>query len=297
MTEADERSFDIPGLSGLLTPTDSFYQVDINSVNPNVSANRWNLRVTGAVENEIELSYDDLTSMSVEHRFATLRCVGEPLNGEKMDTALWTGVPVNRFLKAAGTPDECCVILRAEDDYYEEFPLSALRNGFLAFGMNGRLLPRKHGYPVRALVPGHWGEINVKWLSEIEVLEKPVEGFWEKKGWHGTGPVETVAKLHAENHGDDGTVQLAGHTYAGTRGIDRVEVSVDGGKSWQNATLGPKLPGPDVWRQWRFEWKPRVGKKDVVVRAVDGEGRVQPEEFSGPFPSGSSGWVTQTIEG
>ncbi|WP_458207463.1 molybdopterin-dependent oxidoreductase [Haladaptatus sp. NG-SE-30] len=296
VARANEQSFDAPGLGGLVTPIESFYQVDINSVDPNVSANLWNLRVAGAVDTELELSYADLTSMAVEHRFVTLRCVGESLNGNKMDTALWTGIPVRRVLEQAGTPDECCVMLRADDGYYEEFPLAALSDGFLAFGMNGRLLPRKHGYPVRALVPGHWGEINVKWLTEIEVLEKPAKGFWEKKGWHGTGPVETVAKLHAENRADDGTVQLAGHAYAGTRGIRRVEVSVDGGQSWQDATLGPKLPGTDVWRQWRFEWKPGDGTHEVVVHATDGDGRVQPEEFSGPFPNGPSGWVSRTIE-
>ncbi|WP_458188845.1 molybdopterin-dependent oxidoreductase [Haladaptatus sp. NG-WS-4] len=293
---ADEQSFDVPRLGGLVTPNDAFYEVDISSVNPNVSANRWTLRVTGAVDRKLELSYDDLTSMAIEHRFETLRCVGEPLNGQKMDTALWTGIPVGRVLERAGTPDECCVMLRADDGYYEEFPLEALDDGFLAFGMNGRLLPRKHGYPVRALVPGHWGEINVKWLTEIEVLEKPAEGFWEKKGWHGTGPVETVAKLHVENRTDDGSVQLAGHAYAGTRGIGRVEVSVDGGRSWQDATLGPKLPGEDVWRQWRFEWKPATGEHEVVVRATDGEGTVQPREYSGAFPSGPSGWVSRTVE-
>jgi DMSO/TMAO reductase YedYZ molybdopterin-dependent catalytic subunit len=296
MTAAAEQSFDVVGLDGLVTPTDGFYQVDKNAVDPNPSAGLWNLHVTGAVDEELEIGYDELTGMEIDHRFVTLRCVGESLNGEKMDTALWTGIPIERLLERAGIPDECCVMLHADDGYYEEFPLSALRDGFLAFGMNGTLLPRKHGYPVRALVPGHWGEINVKWLTEIEVLEEEAEGFWEKKGWHGTGPVETVAKLHVENHLDGGVVQLAGHAYTGTRGISRVEVSADDGRTWENADLGPKLPGKDVWRQWKFQWKPRAGKHDVLVRAVDGDGTVQPDEFRSAYPNGPAGWVSRTIE-
>ena len=292
---ADRQSFAVTGLGGLVTPADDFYQVDKNAVDPNPSAGLWSLRVTGAVDEELELSYDEITGMKTEHRFATLRCVGESVNGEKMDTALWSGVPIQRLLDRAGIPDGCCVMLHADDGYYEEFSVAALRDGFLAFGMNGRLLPRSHGYPVRALIPGHWGEINVKWVTEIEVLDESAEGFWEKKGWHGTGPVETVAKLHAVNHLDSGAVQVAGHAYAGTRGIRTVEVSTDGGETWQNADLGPKLPGPDVWRQWKFQWKPQGGKHEVIVRAVDGTGTVQPEDFRSAYPNGPTGWVSRTI--
>ncbi|WP_423743474.1 hypothetical protein V5735_10490 (plasmid) [Haladaptatus sp. SPP-AMP-3] len=83
---------------------------------------------------------------------------------------------------------------------------------------------------------------------------------------------------------------------AGTRGISRVEVSTDGGGTWENADLGPRLPGRDVWRQWRFQWKPRGGKHEIVVRATDGSGTVQPEEFRSAYPNGPTGWVSRTIE-
>jgi DMSO/TMAO reductase YedYZ molybdopterin-dependent catalytic subunit/uncharacterized membrane protein (UPF0136 family) len=307
---ADQQSLDVSGLGGLVTPIESFYEVDINNVNPNPSDGKWSLSVGGAVEQAVAVDFDELTEMdAVENRLVTLRCVGESLNGEKMDTAVWTGVPVSELLERAGVtagaesdaadggPSEtCCVLVRAVDDYYQEFPLGALDDAFLAFGMNGRRLPRGHGYPVRLLVPGHWGEINVKWLSEIEVLEEEQTGYWEKRGWHGTGPVNTVAKLHAVTHREDGTVELGGHAYAGTRGIQRVEVSTDGGESWTDATLSEPLPGTDVWRQWRYELNGEPGEYDVVVRAVDGEDDLQPEEFSQPFPSGATGWVSRTVE-
>jgi hypothetical protein len=150
-------------------------------------------------------------------------------------------------------------------------------------------------------VPGHWGEINVKWITEIEVLTEEATGYWEKRGWHGTGPVNTVAKLHAVNQRDEGRadgtpVEVAGHAYAGTRGVQQVEVSTDGGETWNEAELSERLPGTDVWRQWRYEWDAEPGEHEVVVRTTDGEGDLQPEEFSQPYPSGATGWVSRTVE-
>lgn len=295
LEEADSKSLDVAGIEPLVS--EQFYEVDINSVNPTVSADDWTLSVTGAVEEEAEFDYEDVTSAASEKRFVTLRCVGEGLNGRKMDNALWTGVPVMDLLDRTGiaASEECCVMLRAADDYFEEFPLAALEDGFLAYEMNGKPLPRGHGYPVRALIPGHWGEISVKWLTEIEVLEKEAKGYWERRGWHGTGPVNTVAKLHAVNRLGDGRVQVGGHAYAGTRGIQKVEVSTDGGKTWQEATLSEPLPGEDVWRQWEHTYEPS-GPHEVVVRATDGEGALQPKEQHKPFPSGATGWVSKRVE-
>lgn len=293
---AEEKSLDVDGIEPLVS--ERFYEVDVNPVNPTVDAEEWTLSVTGAVETEFEITYEELLDAEFEHRFVTLRCVGEQLNGNQMDTALWTGVPVDALLDRA-TPDSTCdcVMLRAADDYYEEFPLDALRGGLLAHRMNGELLPRKHGFPLRALVPGHWGEVNVKWLTEIELLEQERDGYWEQQGWHGTGPVETVAKLHAVDRHDDGHVEVGGHAYAGTRGIQTVRVSTDGGDTWAEATLSEPLPGDDVWRQWRYEYEPPPGDHEVVVYAIDGHGDRQPREQSGPFPDGPTGWVSRSVTG
>ena len=306
---AEDQTLPIAGIDGLLSGP-GFYEVDINSVDPNLSADDWTLSITGAVKQEAEVSYADLRSYEPEHRFVSLRCVGEPLNGKKLDNALWTGVPIVEVIEDAtgrSLPDECCVMLRAADDFFEEFPLSALEDGFLAYGMDGARLPRGHGYPVRALIPGHWGEINVKWLTEIEILDEPEDGYWEQRGWHGTGPVETVAKLHAVNRLDDGQIEVAGHAYAGTRGISRVEVSTDGGETWTDAELSERLPGAvrggeqlretaqDAWRQWHYVYDADE-PHEVVVRATDTEGRLQPEEQRKSFPRGATGWVSQEVE-
>ncbi len=296
LADARARSLDVDELGGLVTPVEQFYEIDIDAVNPNLNASKWDLRLTGAVERELTVTYGDLTDVTPEHRFVTLRCVGEPLNGQLMDNALWTGVPVSTFVEQARpTAEATHVMLRAADGYFEEFPIEAFEDGFLAYAMNGQLLPRKHGFPLRALIPGHWGEINVKWLTEIEFLGGPREGYWEKRGWHGTGPVSTVAKLHVVNHLPDGSIQVGGHAYAGVRGVQTVEVSTDGGETWTEARLSDPLPGDDVWRQWVYEYQ-ASSPHEVVVRAVDGNGTVQTAVESPPFPMGATGWVRRRIE-
>ncbi|GAA0192824.1 molybdopterin-dependent oxidoreductase [Halobaculum roseum] len=307
---AAANSFDLAGAEPLVS--ESFYVVDKNAADPRVDPDSWSLRVTGAVDEEVEVDLDAVESRPAQHRFVTLRCVGDTVNGRKTDTAVWTGIPVADLLEEAGVrPDGCCVMVRAADDYYQAFPLEALTDGLLAYRMNGRPLPRAHGAPARALIPGHWGEINVKWITEIEILEEEATGYWEERGWHGTGPVSTVAKLHHVETAD-GSVSVGGHAYAGTRGVSAVEVSTDGGDTWNEADLTDRLPGvtpadadpedpdavggeaADAWRGWRYEYE-ADGEHEVVVRAVEADGTVQPAAERDPFPSGASGYASRTV--
>jgi DMSO/TMAO reductase YedYZ molybdopterin-dependent catalytic subunit len=302
LAAADERSFALSNAEPLVSR--GFYEVDINAIDPRVDRESWTLSVSGTASASYDL--DALRSFDTEHRFVTLRCVGDPRNGYKMDTALWMGVPVQAILDDAGAPADCCVVAHGADDYYNEFPQAALEDALLAFRMNGTALPRGHGAPVRLLVPGHWGEINVKWLTELELTTEAVEGYWEKRGWHGTGPVNTVAKLHhRERDGDQ--VSVGGHAYAGTRGISAVEVSTDGGETWSDARISDPLPGAreadgpqrrefarDAWRHWHYEFT-ASDPREVVVRAIEADGTVQPRERTDAHPRGASGWVTQRV--
>ena len=293
LAEAERKSLSVAGLEPVLS-TD-FYSVDINKVDPEVDAEEWTLSVTGEVERELTFDYRDIRAMESEHRFVSLRCVSDSINGGALDNALWTGVPAARFLDDA-TPEGNYVLLHGVDDYSVGFPLAAFEDGMLAYGMNGKILPRKHGYPVRALVPGHWGETNAKWITEIEVTEEEIDGFWEQRGWQGTGPVHTVAKLTVTDRPEDGRIRVAGHAYAGTRGVSGVEVSTDGGDIWNEAELSEPLPGDDVWRQWVYEYDSPGERHEVVVRAIEADGTVQPREPMEAHPSGATGWVSETVE-
>lgn len=302
LDRAERRSFDFPEVDPLVSR--GFYKVDINLTDdPDVAPDGWSLLVDGAVEQPTTLTYGEVTARSTEYRFVTLRCVSDELNGYLIDTALWTGTPLAPILEEVGVGDDCCVRLEAADGYYHAFPLEALRRGFLAWEMNGKPLPRAHGAPVRVLIPGHWGEVNVKWLTRIEVREEPATGYWEERGWHGSGPVETVAKLHHRERDGD-RVLVGGHAYAGTRGVGRVEISTDGGRTWTDAELSEPLPGGDpestddramdAWRMWKHEYE-RGDEHEVVVRVRERDGTVQPKTESEAFPSGATGWVRETV--
>ncbi|MFC7185329.1 molybdopterin-dependent oxidoreductase [Halorubrum yunnanense] len=299
LRELDSASLAVESddLHGMVSRIGEFYNVDIAEFDPEVTATEWSLTFTGETGSERTVSFDELIDRPVEHRAVTLRCVGEDLNGRKLDNAVWTGTPIRPLLESVDPEGDCnCAMLRGEDGYYVQFPVDVLAEGFLAWGMNGRELPTGHGHPVRVLIPGHWGETNVKWLSEIELLNVEEDGYWEERGWEGTGEVKTVAKLWDEGitELDDGRIELAGHAYAGTRGIERVEVSTDGGDSWTDAALSDPLPDGDVWRQWRHVFDPG-GTHEVVVRAVDGTGARQLREPSDPSPTGASGWIRRTV--
>ena len=302
LSTAKELSLDIEGIEPLVS-TD-FYEVDINSIDPSLKAESWSLTITGAVEEDVTIGYEALQEMEATNQFSTLRCVGDSLNGQKIDTALWTGVPLEGLLAEATPSSDCdCVLLRAEDGYEVEFPMEAFNRGLAVYGMNGNVLPRGHGYPVRAVIPGHWGEVNTKWLSEIEVLEREVDGYWEQRGWEGTGPVNPVATLHHDGMPDDGTRQLAGQAYGGLRGVSAVEVSTDGGSTWSDASLSDPLPAADgegtaedAWRQWEYTYEPPGDTHTAVVRMIDRDGTVQTEDETDSFPSGPSGWVSQEFQ-
>ena len=295
--ETASLSVESDDLHGMVSPIGEFYNVDIAEFDPEVTAAEWSLTFTGETGSDRTVDFDELIDRPVEHRAITLRCVGEDLNGPKLDNAVWTGTPIRPLLESVDPRGECnCAMLRGEDGYYVQFPVDVLAEGFLAWGMNGKELPTGHGHPVRVLIPGHWGETNVKWLSEIELLNVEDDGYWEERGWEGTGEVNTVAKLWDEGITElsDGRIELAGHAYAGTRGIDRVEVSTDGGDTWTDADLSEPLPDADIWRQWRHAFDPDGGR-EVVVRAVDGEGTLQTEAPTGSVPSGAAGWVRRTV--
>jgi DMSO/TMAO reductase YedYZ molybdopterin-dependent catalytic subunit len=295
LATARERSLDVEDLEPLVS--DRFYNVDINNIDPQVAPDGWTLTVTGEIDTDHAYSYEEIREMDAESRFVTLRCVGDDRNGRKLDNAVWTGVPMARLLEGVDPGGDCgCVKLHAHDGYYQVFPVEALERGFLAYGMNGEPLPREHGAPVRVLIPGHWGEINVKWLDEVEFLDQEADGYWEERGWHGTGPVNTVAKLWVTNRLDDGRIEVAGAAYAGLRGVSAVQVSTDGGETWTDADLSESLPGEDVWRQWVHRYDPPGGEHEVVVRAVEADGTIQPREETGPFPRGAKGWVSTTVE-
>ncbi|WP_247729772.1 molybdopterin-dependent oxidoreductase [Halovivax limisalsi] len=294
LAAADETGIESTAVAPPVSSIDAFYTVDITTAPPTVDATDWRLSIRGAVDRPRTLSFDGIRERERVDRFVALRCIGEGLNDDKLDTALWSGIPLDALLDEVGPFGEY-VELHAADGYVATTELDAVRDGLLVYGMNGEILPREHGHPLRLVAPGTWGKLNTKWLTDVVVREAPSEGYWEERGWNSEAPITAVAKLWTIDRLDDGRIEVGGHAYAGTRGVDRVEVSTDGGATWTDADLADPLPGEDVTRQWRYRYEPE-GTHEVVVRTIDGNGDRQPAEATDSFPNGPAGWVERRVE-
>ncbi|MFY9572113.1 MAG: molybdopterin-dependent oxidoreductase, partial [Blastocatellia bacterium] len=184
------------------------------------------------------------------------------------------------------------IVLHASDDYTDSIPLErAMADGtLLVYEMNGEPLTPDHGFPLRLLVPGIYGMKNVKGITRIEAVDYDLKGYWQRRGWDDRAEYKTMSRIDAPDSTVRGETTIAGIAFAGDRGIGKVEVSTDGGVSWEQAEIKPAL-SPISWVLWRKPWNPaRAGKHKLVVRATDGRGQTQTSQYATPAPSGSSGY-------
>ncbi|MGH2741660.1 MAG: hypothetical protein ACRDSN_03240, partial [Pseudonocardiaceae bacterium] len=142
-----------------------------------------------------------------------------------------------------------------------------------------------------------YGIKNAKWLEQIELVAGDQRSYWTQRGWSEAGVVRTQSRIDVPRRAERGRpAWIAGVAWAGLRGISRVEVSVDRGRSWREAVLRPPR-SPYAWTQWALPWTPeRAGGHPLVCRATDGRGRVQEKRRRSPHPSGASGWHSVEVE-
>src|SRR5205823_8666269 len=114
-----------------------------------------------------------------------------------------------------------------------------------------------HGFPARLLSIGTYGMKNPKWLGSIEVVDRPYQGFWDQRGWTKPAIVHTGSRIDVPTNGAvvGKEVTVAGVAFAGERGVKRVDVSTDDGRTWNPAELKTAL-GKYTWRLWRYPWMP-----------------------------------------
>jgi DMSO/TMAO reductase YedYZ molybdopterin-dependent catalytic subunit len=286
----------VPGLVPFYTPNDQFYRVDTELLAPAIDPSAWRLRIHGMVERELEMDLEQLIARPLIERDITLNCVSNPVGGHYIGTARWLGAPLLPILQEAGVhPGADQIVGRSIDGMTIGTPTRIAMDGreaMLAVAMNGEPLPVEHGFPVRMLVPGLYGyESATKWLVDLELTTfTAYDPYWVSRGWAQVAQIQTSSRIDTPKrlaNLDVGPVTVAGVAWAQHRGIEKVEVGVDGGP-WNEAELAAQ-DSLDTCRQWRWTWNAPHGEHLLRVRATDDMGAVQSSVQHRPFPSGATG--------
>jgi len=304
----NSRAFNFAALNQWITPNDEFFVRSHFGV-PKIAAASFVMKITGMVERERRFTLDELARLPAQENIVTLECAGNLVGWGGVSNARWTGVRLADVLKAAGVRAEAreVVLIGADggseqeaggielDAYARSIPISKALDDhtLLVFKMNGERLPDSHGGPLRALVAGWYGMDSVKWLKQIIVAREPFAGFYQSRRYYEArrvgdtttrGPLGAMRlKSQIARPINEARLALApttifGAAWCGDAEIARVEVTTDGGRTWQEAKPGADR-APQAWRLWSFEWQPATaGKYVIAVRAYDTKGRAQPAE-------------------
>jgi DMSO/TMAO reductase YedYZ molybdopterin-dependent catalytic subunit len=328
--EPDNLEMPFGEADSFLTPTELFY-IRSHFPTPRLELTAYRLRVDGAVRHPFSLSYQELRDLPSETRTVTLECAGNSrvflvpqAEGAQWElgavgNAEWTGVPLPALLERAGLADDACeVVLEGADHgmpkekpappgpiaYARSLPMAKAlqREVLIAYRMNGRDLPASHGFPVRAIVPGHYGMASVKWLTRIQLVREPFQGYWQTSDYgywddldgkpvrRALGEMKLKSEIARpriyETLAPDQVYTVRGAAWAGETTITAVAVSTDGGQSWVDAAFIDPVQR-HAWRRWKTDWlTPTVpGKYTLLARAESVYGEVQPAEHDPNYGS------------
>jgi DMSO/TMAO reductase YedYZ molybdopterin-dependent catalytic subunit len=292
-------------VDGLIVPTSLFFVRSNYSV-PTIDRDAWRLRLSGLVDRPLEASLDELVAMPQRTITAFMECSGNsrtrfapPAEGtpwldDAVGNAEWQGVPLRYLLDLAGlrAGAEEVVSQGADDPVMQRgLPLRAALDPdtLVAWRMNGAELLPAHGGPVRLFVPGWGGIASTKWLVGLDAIGHRFDGFWNAENYvlispsgEETGRVEempvksVIVRPGAGATVEAGPVTISGFAWSGFGGIERIEVSVDGGQRFRPAAITHEA-GPRSWVRWEHLWEALPGPARLRARATDETGRTQPE--------------------
>ncbi len=293
-------------IDSFLTDNDDFYLVQ-HYGQPEIDNAEWRLRITGMVDNEIELSLSDLMDRQAREEIVGFECGG---NGQRLfhgliGNANWRGTSLASLLREAGIQEGAKeVVFFGADIASEEIrgrevdkafarslsiPDAMREENMLAYAMNGEPLPHYHGKPVRLLVPGWYGVANVKWLTQIHVQDTRYMGRFMGRDYvtlkkENIGGVERwvensvttmnlkSAVIRVSELG--GNYRITGFALNDGTELDRVEISIDDGP-WQRAQMDPNNTRYS-WKLFHLDWDdPAPGEHRIVSRVIDVNGNVQ----------------------
>lgn len=303
---------------GYLVPNELFY-VRNHSSTPRIDQSTWRLQIQGSgVSRPREFTYNEILSLPSISVIRTMECAGngrsffDTVQGKKtagsqwklgaVGVAEWTGVPLREVLERSGLKRTAQDVMpEGLDEKKGRRPMPIAKaladDTLLVYAMNGEILPADHGFPLRVLVPGWLGAASIKWVGRIQVSEQPLYSPWNTESYVLIGNdykplppakgkvitsqnVKSAFELAWDAKLPAGLHLLRGRSWSGEGKITKVEVSFDGGKTWQAARLRePNLS--QAWVRWDIDWEARPGNYQLQARATDNKGNTQP--VSVPF--------------
>lgn len=317
-------------IESFLTPNSLFY-IRNHFEAPMLEMASYELKVDGAVATPLSLCYEEIRSMPSETCVATLECAGNSriflipqTEGAQwqlgaVGNAQWTGVPLRYLLEKAGLSDDATEIVfegadrgTPKEKPVPPEPISYVRSlsrwkalspeVLVAYQMNGQELPQNHGYPVRLIVPGHYGMASVKWLTGIHAIRGKFAGYWQTSDYAYWGKINgqpvrlplgemavksQIARPRTYEVLRGGqSYTIFGACWCGDAEVAEVDVSTDGGVSWEAAEL-LDAPLRFAWRRFQYAWQvpEQAQRYKLMSRAKDSKGRQQPEHHDPNFGS------------
>lgn len=293
----------ITGLSPEQIPQKDLYYVskNIQILDPKLGGKPYKLELAGLVDKPQSFTLDDLKALPGAELTNTMTCISNEVGGNLIGCVRWRGVPLKAVLEKAGVKSEAkFMVWEAADRYTESIPVAEIpAEAMIAYAAqdpaSGKWedLAPQHGYPTRLLLPGRYGMKQPKWITKISPSAAEVAGYWAQRGWSRDAVIRTMSRIDTPK--DRAPLKAGAETfvggiaYAGGRALERVEVSADGGKTWQKAELKPPK-SKYSWQQWAFPWKPAPGNYDLMVRAVEVGEKVQDATPRDPLPDGATGY-------
>ena len=279
-----------------VTAVSDFYVVSKNIAgDPVVNASTWRLNLPGR-----SLTYEELLALPSQQLELTLECISNEIGGTLISNGIWKGPKVSDVLALAPPPSNATwMLMESTDGYTESFQLRDLTpDHLLVTHLNGSPLTSMHGFPARFIFPGRYGMKQPKWVTRIGFSASDKPGYWENNGWDERAIVKTMSRIDRPTDGAAlaaGSIEFGGIAFAGSRRINAVELSWDGGRAWHAAELHAEF-APNAWRFWQLTTSLPAGHYTVSVRARDGEGTVQTSKATGTLPNGADGYHSITVD-
>jgi len=284
-----------------ITENEDYFVTRIGSV-PDIDEATYELTITGLVENPRSFTLEELRDLELIELPLTVECIGNGRNGSLVSTAVWTGFSLYDFLDALGLDEQATgVSYLAADGYYASHTLEQIQDNQVmgALFMNAEVIPPIQGFPLRIIIPGFYGAKQAAWVTEIEVIDRPLEDYWQDRGWDVAPPMDVDSTIFfPENNTTVKTgvsLEIGGAAFGGTR-ISTVEVTTDGGDNWQQSEIVESMDADNVWVFWKATVvfrKPGIYR--VNSRATDIHGNVQPE-IDQDSRDGTNSWPSVIVE-